>query len=88
MNTFFEQLQAHRGGLVRLRSELFWYSRGWDDSPGRVGLVLDAFAAEAWFLAAARTRAALRGAAVATLLLIDGSPQWVWVDEEDVEVLG
>ena len=40
--TFLEGLQSHRGGLLRLKSALFWYDgRGWDGAPGRVCLLLD-----------------------------------------------
>ena len=40
--TFLEELQAHKGGLVRIKSELYWYGgRGPDGSPGRVCLLLD-----------------------------------------------
>ena len=72
--TFLEQLQSHKGGLLRLKTELYWYGgRGYDRSPDRICLILDA---------ARRTTADY-----ATLLLIDGSPHWVWVAAEDVELL-
>ena len=29
--TFLEALQSHRGGLVRIKTQLYWYGgRGWD----------------------------------------------------------
>ena len=74
--TFLEQLQSHKGGLLRLKTELYWYGgRGYDGNPGRVCLILDT--------------AAARGttADYATLLLIDGAPHWVWIVEQDVELL-
>jgi len=40
--TFLEQLQTHRGGLLELKTQLFWYGRGWDSTPGRLCLLLDA----------------------------------------------
>ena len=74
--TFLEELQAHTGGLLRLKTQLYWYGgRGPDGSPGQVCLLLDA---------AARYGAHAAGAA---LLLIDGCPQWVWVCQEDVELI-
>ena len=111
--TFLERLQAHKGGLLRLKTELYWYGgRGYDGSPDRICLILDAAAvttaaaaaaaATAAEAAAARTTtaAAVRSTAArsrprtgtaarrtAALLLIDGSPQWVWVDEADIEIL-
>jgi hypothetical protein len=90
--TFLKQLQSHRGGLIRLR-KLYWYGgRGWDRSPGRICLVLDAAGprrARAVTLAAlaAAGFAADPDAAAVALLLIDGGPQWVWVAQADVELL-
>ena len=92
--TPFEQLQSHMGGLLHLKTELFWYGgRGWDGCPGRFCFLLDVIPAAA---AAARTAwvvpedalAAWTDASTAVaLLLIDGQPQWVWVAEQDIEVL-
>ena len=93
--TFLEQLQSHRGGLLRLKTELYWYGdgRGYDRSPGRVCLLLDAAANgdakvpwKAPSTAAARARTAA-GPRAAAHLLIDGTPHWVWVVEADVELL-
>ena len=91
--TLLEGLQSHRGGLLRIKSELYWYGgRGFDGSPGRVCLILDADEALAVAVAtaatataaAAWTRARRRDAA---FLLIDGFPHWVWVAQEDVELI-
>jgi hypothetical protein len=85
--TFLEQLQSHRGGLIRLKTELFWYGgRGFDDVPGRVCLLLDAVG-DIGSIAAALTGAAETLDSTAALLLIDGCPQWVWVSRQDVEFL-
>ena len=41
--TLLEQLQAHKGGLIQLKTQLYWYDRGsWDGTPGRICLLLDA----------------------------------------------
>jgi hypothetical protein len=41
--TFLEALRSHKGGLIRLKGELFWYGgRGWDGIRGRVCLLMDA----------------------------------------------
>jgi len=87
--TFLQRLQSHKGGLIRLKTELWWYNVGdWDNNPGRVCLVLDAVVG-----ATAATDAATAATdtphvvTVDALLLIDGSPQWVWFTEEDVEVI-
>jgi len=84
--TFLEQLQSHRGGLLRLKTELYWYGgRGYDGSPGRVCLLLDAAAAAT--SGSAATFGSASTSATAAHLLIDGTPHWVWVAEQDVEML-
>ena len=86
--TLLEGLQSHRGGLLHIKSELYWYGgRGFDGSPGRVCLILDA-AVHCDHLIRARSGAAgLAGVLVGALLLIDGCPHWVWVSQEDVELI-
>lgn len=84
--TFLEQLQAHKGGLIQLKSQLYWYGgRGYDGNPGRVCLILDAATTTPGDATAAT--AAVTTAAAAAYLLLDGSPQWVWVAKEDMELL-
>ena len=87
--TFLEQLQSHRGGLIRMKTELYWYGgRGYDGSPGRVCLLLDAAAngdAKVPWKAPSTAGACVAGPAAH--LLIDGTPHWVWVVEADVELL-
>jgi len=107
--TFLEQLQAHKGGLIQLKTQLYWYvgGRGYDNTPGRICLILDATTAaaapkpSAALVATPKPAAALvaapkpapllsavLGTATATaFLLVDGSPHWVWVAEQDVEVI-
>ena len=95
--TLLEQLQAHKGGLIQLKTQLYWYDgRGYDGTPGRVCLLLDAALlaggpgrrAHVATAAAALVPAALTGAATeAAFLLIDGQPQWIWVAEEDIALL-
>ena len=87
--TLLEQLQSHRGGLLHLKTQLYWHDgRGWDNNPGRICLLLDAVttATTAASQASAAHTESASSSAVA-LLLIDGSPQWVWVAEQDVEVI-
>jgi hypothetical protein len=104
--TFLEQLQSHKGGLICLKTQLYWYHNGqWDEIPDRIGLIFDAAAcvpALYYNIAVARTfdagphgghdgpdgaRAKRIAKTVAAHLLIDGSPQWIWVAEGDVELL-
>ena len=87
--TFLEQLQAHKGGLVQLKTELYWYEQGrYDGNPGRVCLILDAaVAADAATTVAVAVTVTGAVAADAGFLLIDGRPQWIWIVEKDVELL-
>ena len=89
--TFLEQLQAHKGGLIQLKSQLFWYGgRGDDGNPGRVCLILDAAGtgtAAVGPSTAAVTTSVRSKTPTAAFLLVDGSPHWVWIAEADVELL-
>ena len=70
--TLLDKLQAHKGGLIHIKSQLYWYGcGGWDNNPGRICLILDTTTT----------------AVAAAFLLIDGQPHWVWVAEEDIELL-
>ncbi len=84
-----EQLRIHVGGLVCLKTELYWYGgRGWDGCPGRICLILDAGLRSCALAAAASlTATPLPPAADGVLLLIDGHPHWVWVGADDLELL-
>jgi hypothetical protein len=82
--TFLEQLQAHKGGLIHLKSQLYWHEGNmWDNNPGRICLILDA-AVHPRAIPAATTAAT---DATAAYFLIDGQTAWVWVAEEDIELL-
>ena len=89
--TFLEQLQSHKGGLLYLKTGLYWYGgRGYDRSPGRICLILDATQVTASRAAAAVpavTPTAEQRETADALLLIDGSPHWVWMADSDVELL-
>jgi hypothetical protein len=96
--TFKEQFHAHIGGLVRLKTDLYWYNtRSRDGIKGRICLLLDAADGHpapprAGYVTAAITatggRAALHdreGDLAHVLLLIDGHAKWIWTSREDVE---
>jgi len=86
--TFLQQLQAHKGGLIHLKTQLYWaWSRG-DNNPGRICLILDAARKSAVEGAAdGAHRSATPADYVAAHLLIDGQSAWIWVTEQDVELL-
>jgi hypothetical protein len=90
--TFLEALRSHKGGLILLKSELFWYGgRGWDGTRGRVCLLMDSATADAVPSAVCHAIAAATLAAdpdaPAACLLIDGRPHWIWIAPADVELL-
>lgn len=89
--TLLERLQSRKGSLTKLKTELFWYGgRGWDGNPGRVCLLLDAAAYRVAYgstVLQAHTGTTHTAVAATAYLLIDGSPRWVWVAEEDVALL-
>jgi len=39
--TFFDKLQAHKGGMVQLKTQLYWYNSGLWDEGQELCLVLD-----------------------------------------------
>jgi len=85
--TFLEQLQAHKGGLLRLKTQLYWYDGVRNEIVGRICLLLDAAAATTVVAAAASAAGRSSPCCSAALLLIDGSPQWIWIAVQDVELL-
>lgn len=93
--TFIEQLKAHVGGLIRIKTELYWYKEGkWDRAHERVYLLLDvldhAVADARWSEVAAASAAGDVGDVrerEGVLLFIDGNPKWIWVYSGAVELL-
>jgi hypothetical protein len=88
--TFLKQFQARKGGLLRIKTQLYWYDKGrHDGNPGRICLILDAVdehAVEAY----ANRQAESDGKKVNSVdafLLVDGVPRWIWLSEADVELL-
>jgi hypothetical protein len=84
---FLEKIQAHKGGLIRLKGDLYWYSSGWDDAPDRICLVLDGAGRPPRGRCSAEQRGITGDNAFAALLLLDGSPHWVWISEDETEIL-
>ena len=91
--TFLERLERHKGGLIRLKTQLWWYDRErFDRSPGRVCLLLGAKRHDTWEdpahgLPDASGEHPFYLTAAYILLLIDGRVKWVGVAEGDVEWL-
>jgi hypothetical protein len=85
--TFLQKLQTHKGCLLRLKTQLYWYGkRGYDNTPGRVCLILDAATCQVT-ATTATTTSVMSKTPAAAFLLVDGSPHWIWIAKEDVELL-
>ena len=89
--TFFQHLQSHKGGLIRLKTELGWYNLdGWDGNPGRVCILLDTDDCDDYDSDVVATTRNVKDDNLVTYtacLLIDGIPQWIWLSEAAVEIL-
>ena len=91
--TLLETLRSRKGGLLRIKSKLYWYeASNLEKHPGRVCLLLDAIPSSnahvdaAGLIALGVVDTTPVNSAVAHLL-IDGSPRYVWVVEREVEVI-
>lgn len=83
--TFLEQLKAHIGGLVRLKTQIYWYQlSAWDGVEGRVCLLLDAFDGEVHPI---HEDGGIWHVGDKVLLLIDGSPKLLRLPERAVELI-
>ena len=91
--TFFNKLKAHVAGLVRIKTDLYWYDlRVWDHVEGRVCLLLDVLDSvpcdpEPGDHIAASTPADGLGPPVSVLLFIDSVPKCVWIHSSAVEFI-
>jgi hypothetical protein len=92
--TFLDKLKTNIGGLIRLKTQLYWYdSNSWDGVEERVCLLLDVAAKCSLDVAASspfsegQLQARRRKAAGKVLLFIDDSPKWVLLSKEAVEFI-
>ena len=91
---FLDRLLSHKGGLIRLKTELYWYGgRGYDGNPGRICLLFnaakrfkDAHTIGGTPVSCSTVNCEVRKPILAYVLLY-GSPCWVWIVEQDVEIL-
>ena len=96
--TFFERLRVHRGGLVRLRADHWWFcvgmeGEGYSGMSGTVCLIFDAV--EGRKRRRSHVEACGGGTAkggdtdcnAEVLLLIEGAPRWIRIEENDLEIL-
>jgi len=88
--TFIKTLQAHRGELIQLKDQLFWFGgRGWDGQPGRICLILDVGGEPVDNIVKdVDVDAAISlGYDAVVQLLIEGSPKWVYVNKQSVQFI-
>ena len=87
MNSFLHQLLAHKGGLICLKSKLYWYdAQRFDEQRQVMCLILDA-STKVPFDEIASATTDNTFSAFAVRLLIRGAPHWVWLTKTDVEIL-
>ena len=91
--TLFDNLKAHIGGLICIKTDLCWYdSDVWDGIEGRICLLLDVLDPfndprfNGPFPVHAGTPTSSLKSPVAGLLLINSTSIWVWLDEAAVDV--
>ena len=90
--TFLDKLKSHVGGLIRIKTELFWYKdRDYDNISNLICLLVDVntnfdeppdLIVATWL----RDRQGLGSGAVA-LVMIDADLQLIWVNNDDVEFI-
>lgn len=96
---FLRRLRSHIGGLIRLKTGLFWYDGSGRPAAraARVCLLLEAGSPTlggprtvATTTSATRTSTTARSRfnteGIPALLLVDGSLHWIWLVEDDVEL--
>jgi hypothetical protein len=86
----FDKLSAHIGGLIQIKTELYWYdSESYDNIQNRVCLIADVTRRAGRHEGkecAARTLT-FKASDVFALLLIDDSLKWIRLCENDVELI-
>ena len=89
--TFLRKLKAHVGGLVLIKTDLYWYkTHKWDEAYKRVHLLLDAYETTPTNLDATTSWGVeynARQTYAPASLFIDGTPKLVWLDSETVELI-
>ena len=89
-DVFIETLRSHRGGLVRLLSDLFWYSTAcFDQRQDRICLILDANDRSNVTPSAESVNYCTNGGdeCAGLHVLIDGKPAWIWITKVDVVLI-
>lgn len=92
--TFLSKLKAHVHGLIRIKTQLYWYNTDkWDGAHESVHLLLDvldpAKAGPGDISPAGATLDPIGAGRwpEAVLLFIDGAPKWIWVYSGAVELI-
>ena len=91
-----KKLRAHVNGLVKIKTELYWYAeQRWDNSQERVCILLDSALRENHdpsvqghlHAASRRWRPGPRQDSIELKVLVDGQPCWILLDEENIEII-
>ena len=85
--TLLERLKLHRGEIIQVKTAVSWYC-GKQSMPGEICLLIDVDASQKATTVAAASFAANSHQSVMVLLLLKEEQQWIFVDEEDVDLIG
>lgn len=94
--TFLDKLKEHIGGLIRIKTELYWFNPRSpgdppkaDGTPGRVFLLLDARReiSHAFIDACPAEGDRPRSQSASILVFFDGMFRWIWVWCEVLEFI-
>ena len=88
--TFFGNLKAHEGGLIRIKTELYWRGPGiWDGVPERLCVLLGVGTSISYSACPGSASDATdrRGNDCYLHLLIDGRPAWIGLNKQSFEVI-
>jgi hypothetical protein len=93
---FNKRLRSHIGKLICLKTQLYWfYQGGWDNNPGRVCILISVQhgrfskqpVAEGAYHRKIIDRVGRVKKTIAIELLVDATPQLIWVTNKDLEFI-
>ena len=89
--TFLDKLKSHIGGLIRIKTELYWYKdRAYDNISNRICLLVDVntnFDERNGATGSAWLRDRQGGGSAVALVMIDSGLQLIWMSNDDVELV-
>ena len=82
--TFFGKLKDHEGGLIRIKTKLYWIvPERWVDDQEKICLLLSVGTAKSYHIVATDGR----DKDCYLHLLIDGRPAWIGLNKQSFEII-